>query len=149
MGPYPSCERAQSRTCRCTMCWGTQHGWQGAVRLAKDPDPAVRRDFREAVDESWRAAFVGKRNANQRPSQRISYPKKIAGIDSALADLVDWLAHDLATGGGGPAEPLSEAESGNRRSPGSPELPPPVTAAPAVEAAGDPAPADVRSSDRG
>ncbi|MDQ7809441.1 hypothetical protein Q5425_37440 [Amycolatopsis sp. A133] len=80
----------------------TQHGWQGAVTLAKDPDPTVRRDFRERVDESWRAAVVEKRNANQCPSQRISCPEKIAGIDSALADLVDWLARDLATGGGSP-----------------------------------------------
>ncbi|MEU5262592.1 hypothetical protein [Amycolatopsis sp. NPDC021455] len=59
--------------------------------------------------------------ANQRPSQRISYPKKIAGIDFALADLVDWLARDLATGGGSPVGTPPGTESGSRRSQGSPE----------------------------
>ncbi|WP_155542456.1 hypothetical protein [Amycolatopsis camponoti] len=95
------------------MCWGTQHGWKDAVKLAKDPDPAVRRDFRIKVDDAWRAAFVGKRNANQRPSQRISYPKKIAGIDSAIADLVEWLAQDLAAAGTVPAgtSPAIDGES--------------------------------------
>ncbi|WP_328458499.1 hypothetical protein [Amycolatopsis sp. NBC_00438] len=86
------------------MCWGTQHGWKGAVSLAKNPDPTVRHEFRTNVDEAWQAAVVGKRNANQRPSQRISYPKKIAGIDSAIADLVEWLTQDLAASETAPAE---------------------------------------------
>ncbi|WP_173130135.1 hypothetical protein [Kibdelosporangium persicum] len=78
------------------MCWGTQHGWKDAVKLAKDPDPTGRNRLRSAVDDAWRAAFVGQRNATRRPSNKISYPKKIAGIDSGIADLVDWLAQDLA-----------------------------------------------------
>lgn len=98
VGHYPQCERAQSRQCKCTMCWGTQHGWKDAVKLARQPDPAGRNQLRSDVDDAWRAAFVGKRNANQRPSTKISYPKKIAGIDSGLADLIDWLARDFATG---------------------------------------------------
>ncbi|GLY71249.1 hypothetical protein Atai01_78680 [Amycolatopsis taiwanensis] len=80
------------------MCWGTQHGWKDAVKLAKQPDPTGRDQLRSDVDDAWRSAFVGKRNANQRTSSKISYPKKIAGIDSGLADLIDWLARDYAAG---------------------------------------------------
>jgi hypothetical protein len=71
------------------MCWGTKHAWTGAVRLAREPDPSGRKQLREAADKSWRAATVGKK-----PSNRISYPKKTAGIDAVVADLVDWLAED-------------------------------------------------------
>ncbi len=98
MAHYANCERAQSRQCRCTMCWGTQHGWKEAVKLAKDADPAGRQELRSKVEQTWRATVEDQKPGDQRRSERITYPKKIAGVDSALADLVDWLAHDLTAG---------------------------------------------------
>jgi hypothetical protein len=95
------------------MCCGTQHGWKDAVRLAKDPDPTGRDRLRSAVDDAWRAAFVRRRSGARRRSDKISYPKKIAGIDSGIADLVDWLAQDLA-GSKHDAAQRADRESGQR-----------------------------------
>jgi hypothetical protein len=97
VGHYPNCERAQSRHCECQMCCGTQHGWKGAVGLARDPDPKNRERLRERVEEAQREAFATKKGSSRRRPKQATYPQKIAGVDSALADIVDWLAQDLSS----------------------------------------------------
>lgn len=98
------------------MCWGTKHAWTGAVRLAREPDPSGREQFREAADESWRAATVGKK-----PSNRISYPKKTAGINAVVADLVDWLAEDYQKRDRSSSRP-GDGDDGRTVSSGSPAM---------------------------
>jgi hypothetical protein len=73
---------------------GAKHAWTGAVALAKDPDPAGRVKLKDDADNAWRAAWTGHRTA----TRRVSYPKKSAAVDAAVADLVAWLARDYRAG---------------------------------------------------
>lgn len=82
-----SCASAKEHKCRCSGCAGTLHGWVERVKLARDPTGEGRVAFRVRVDEAWADAHRGKTRA--RPSLR----KQAAGTDSAVVDIVDWLAH--------------------------------------------------------
>jgi hypothetical protein len=62
------------------------------VRLARQPDPTGRDEFRRKAESQWQAAFAGR--TNRRPSLR----KKSAAIDLCRADIIDWLAHERSTG---------------------------------------------------
>jgi hypothetical protein len=78
------------------MCWGSKHGWKEPVRLAKDRDPTGRDRLRTAVDDRWQVVVEDKEKSVRRPPKIISYPKKIAGVDSGISNLVDWLAEEFA-----------------------------------------------------
>lgn len=85
-----SCAGAMKHDCRCSGCGGTLHGWVERIKLARESAGDGRVAFRVRVDEAWADAHKGKTRA--RPSLR----KQAAGTDSAVVDIVDWLAHHHA-----------------------------------------------------
>lgn len=80
------CANAKRHICKCTGCGGRLHGWPSRVELAKDESDAGREALRARADQVW--AETGKRKRNAQPSLR----RKAAGTDTAVADIVDWLA---------------------------------------------------------
>ncbi|MFI0371248.1 hypothetical protein ACH35V_25575 [Actinomadura sp. 1N219] len=63
-----------------------QHGWQYKLELAYAPSSAGRDDFRHNAEAAWIKAL------RERKGKHPTYPMKIAAVDTAAADLIDWLA---------------------------------------------------------
>ncbi|MBW8486297.1 hypothetical protein [Actinomadura parmotrematis] len=111
MAHTSGCAEAQKHKCVCGGCGGLEHGWRGHLRLAVAP-PADRAAFRARADAAWSTATRRKR---PEPSER----GKAAATDTAIADIVDWLAangraieqvEELGTAIAGEAPPLLAPE---------------------------------------
>lgn len=85
-----SCASATSRQCRCVGCGGSRHGWPGYL-LAARPDQTVRRErLRRDADDALAQSM--RRMRRKRPTFR----RKEALVRGACADIVDWLAQQIA-----------------------------------------------------
>jgi hypothetical protein len=84
-----SCANAIGHACHCSGCAGTLHRWQGCVALARQPDATRRQDFRRRVDGAWNTAH---RPPPKRRRVKPTNDEKAAATDSAVVDIVDWLA---------------------------------------------------------
>jgi hypothetical protein len=82
-----SCARAKSHGCECIGCGGSKHGWPSRVEMAEDRTGSGRVAFRARADQVW-AEWTARRRA------RPNLPTKAAGCDTAVADIMDWLADE-------------------------------------------------------
>lgn len=83
---YPSCENAKHHACFCSQCSGTLHAWPSRLELALKT-PEERDAFRDAINEAW-THNDSKRRPGFPPSKKLL----AAGIDSAVIDIVDFMA---------------------------------------------------------
>lgn len=81
-----SCANAKLHKCNCVGCGGAQHGWQGHLDLARQSHAGMRKEFRARVNERWGQNRPGS------PKARLTRDRRAAAADSAIIDLVDWLA---------------------------------------------------------
>jgi hypothetical protein len=82
-----SCGNAKTPGCRCGGCAGSQHGWKGALALAK-PENAPEREARRAASEcEWNEA------SQSVPETRLTRRKAAAAVASAKADVIEWLSN--------------------------------------------------------
>lgn len=87
-----SCAHATQHGCKCKSCSGTLHRWPGCLELALEPDDAKRAEFRNNIDAKWNKSTEKRKRKSATPT----IPAKEAATDSALADIVDWLANHPA-----------------------------------------------------
>ena len=69
------------------MCGGVLHRWQYALELAQDPSSESRIKYRAGIDQRWEKES-SKRKTKRGPGKL----KRAVATDSAVADLIDWLA---------------------------------------------------------
>lgn len=82
------CERAVQHHCECSQCGGSQHGWPGRLELARSPSNTDREQFRARADQAWAMSDPAS------PGEEPSGDRKAAAADTAVADIVDWLAEN-------------------------------------------------------
>jgi hypothetical protein len=80
------CAEAKQHKCECAGCGGSEHGWSGRLALARESAEG-RAAFRARADEAWA-------RASKRKTTTPSGAKQAAGTDTAVADVVDWLAEN-------------------------------------------------------
>lgn len=78
------CAEAKRHKCECAGCGGSEHGWTGRLALARG-SAEERAAFRAQADHAWA-------RASKRKTRTPSAAKQAAGTDTAVADVVDWLA---------------------------------------------------------
>jgi hypothetical protein len=84
-----SCSNAKTRYCRCGGCAGSLHGWKGALALSYPAMAPARESKRTASEHEWAGA------SRAVPGTRLTQRKAAAAVDSAKADVIDWLAAAL------------------------------------------------------
>lgn len=88
---HPSnCENAVGHECKCNYCFGTMHGWPGAVEIAVDPSAERRTEKRASARSWWRSAF--KKTKKRRA--RANLQQKGAAVDLGRSDIIDWMAQE-------------------------------------------------------
>jgi hypothetical protein len=103
-----SCATAKRHECNCTGCGGALHGWGGWIELARQTSDTGRTQRRCDVDRSWRNAFSSKSR------RTVTKLQKAAGTDSAILDIVDWMARDRSTSGRRQAIDAQGSEAGSQ-----------------------------------
>jgi hypothetical protein len=93
------CATATGRTCECTGCGGSQHGWQGWLDLTSAEEE--RRQTRERIEKE----FSGTERAFAPPAWR----RRVLASDLARLDIVDWLAQPPGPPEDKPAVPCPSA----------------------------------------
>lgn len=81
-----SCANAKLHECHCGGCGGAEHGWQGRLARAREWAAEDRRRLRADIDAEW------DRNRPRTAKSRPNKNRRAAAADSAIADVVDWLA---------------------------------------------------------
>jgi len=84
-----SCSNAKTRYCRCGGCAGSLHGWKGALELSYPAMAPARESKRTASEHEWAEA------SRAVPRTRLTQRKAAAAVDSARADVIDWLSTAL------------------------------------------------------
>ena len=84
-----SCANAKLHECHCGGCGGAEHGWQGRLVRAREWTAEDRARLRAGIDAEWDQNRP--RTAKGRPG-RPNKNRRAAAADSAIADVVDWLA---------------------------------------------------------
>lgn len=81
-----SCASAKLHKCNCGGCGGVAHGVQGRLVRAREWTAEDRRRLRADIDAEW--GRNRPRTAKSRPNKK----RRAAAAESAIADVVDWLA---------------------------------------------------------
>ncbi|MGK3205593.1 hypothetical protein [Amycolatopsis sp. MEPSY49] len=124
----PICEKAKGHVCKCGNCGGSQHGWVGWTRLAREPD-RVREAERSKISEKLREWWSSKRGA------KVGNKAKAAIMDLLRFDCTRWLAWNDQQAAEVPTQ-RPDADSAPERSPDDRPLALPG-ADPRLEHAGD------------
>ena len=85
-----ACSNAAGRVCVCTVCAGAQHGWPGALILARPANSSARLRYRASATQLYSTAH----RATQPRKQR-----KAAAAELVKADVIDWLADEALSPG--------------------------------------------------
>jgi hypothetical protein len=87
-GKHPgNCEKAKGHVCRCGNCGGSQHGWGGWIKLAREPEP-VRIERRSSILGTLAERWSSKRRA------KLGKRADEAIMDLVRIDCTVWLARD-------------------------------------------------------
>lgn len=89
-----SCGNASGHTCNCGGCAGARHGWPGCLDMARGRSEISLTEYRNRADKRWNRAS---KPPPKKPRRKPTKPQREAATDSAVGDIVDWLASHPTT----------------------------------------------------